>query len=126
MINAGISGHTSAQGLARIDADVIAKKPDLVVVMFGMNDVCRADLDTFRANLREIIVRCRKAGAAVVLVLATGAARVRHGIDRHLRGLIFRVAELFAPATSTLPLLFVGSEGMPCVPLTPIFSSARS
>jgi lysophospholipase L1-like esterase len=67
MINAGISGHTSAQGLARIDADVLAKKPDLVVVMFGMNDVCRADLDTFRANMREIIARCRKAGAAVVL-----------------------------------------------------------
>ena len=65
--NAGISGHTSTQGLARIERDVLAKKPDLVVVMFGMNDVTRKNIDQFEKNLHEIVRRCRAAGAAVVL-----------------------------------------------------------
>lgn len=67
MHNAGISGHTSAQGLARIENDVLARKPDLVVVMFGMNDTARGSIEEFDRNLREIVSRCRRAGAAVVL-----------------------------------------------------------
>ncbi len=41
MINAGISGHTTENALARIDRDVIVHKPDLVTVMFGLNDMTR-------------------------------------------------------------------------------------
>ncbi len=66
MTNAGISGHTSAQGLARIDRDVLSKKPDLVVVMFGMNDCCRATLEAFRKNMETIAQKCLDTGAAVV------------------------------------------------------------
>ena len=39
MINAGISGNTTPAGLARMDRDVLAHKPQLVTIMFGMNDV---------------------------------------------------------------------------------------
>ena len=39
MINAGISGHTTVNALARIDRDVISHQPDVVTVMFGLNDV---------------------------------------------------------------------------------------
>lgn len=67
MINAGISGNTTPQGLARMERDVIAHKPRLVVVMYGMNDVVRTKPEAFRANLRTIVRRCREAGAAVVL-----------------------------------------------------------
>lgn len=78
MINAGVSGNTTAAGLARIERDVLAHKPHLVVVMFGMNDMAFdakdmagqqiAERETrFAANLREIIRRCRDAGAEVVL-----------------------------------------------------------
>lgn len=67
MFNAGISGNTSGQGLARIDHDVIARKPHLVVVMFGMNDATRHDIKPFRKNCVEIVKRCRAAGAEVVL-----------------------------------------------------------
>lgn len=66
-INAGISGNTTSQGLARMDRDVLAHKPRLVVVMYGMNDVVRTEPETFRANLRTIVQRSRAAGAAVVL-----------------------------------------------------------
>jgi len=67
MINAGSSGHTTVNALARIERDVIAKKPHLVVVMFGMNDVTRVPLEKFRDNTETIASRCLDAGAAVVL-----------------------------------------------------------
>lgn len=38
IINAGISGESAAQGLLRLDRDVLSFDPDLVVVCFGLND----------------------------------------------------------------------------------------
>ena len=67
MINAGISGHTTVNALSRIEADVVAKQPHLVVVMFGMNDVTRVPLGEFRENTRTIASRCLDSGSAVVL-----------------------------------------------------------
>ncbi len=67
MTNAGRSGHTTGAGLARIERDVVAKKPDLVVVMFGLNDIGQRKPELYRENLRTIVRRCRESGAAVVL-----------------------------------------------------------
>lgn len=67
MINAGISGHTTVNALSRIDRDVLAHKPDLVTVMFGLNDMTRVSLKDYRANLKTIIEKCRGVGAEVVL-----------------------------------------------------------
>lgn len=66
-INAGISGNISADGLRRLDKDVLAQHPDLVVVMFGMNDVARSTPEAYEQNLRQIVGKCRVAGAEVVL-----------------------------------------------------------
>jgi lysophospholipase L1-like esterase len=68
MINAGISGHTTVNGLARIERDVLSHKPDLVTVMFGLNDMTRVPLGEYGENLREIVARCRAAGSEVLLV----------------------------------------------------------
>jgi lysophospholipase L1-like esterase len=65
--NAGISGHNTRHALARLDKDVLKLKPHLVTVMFGMNDLVAVPLDEFKANLGEIIRRCRKASAEVLL-----------------------------------------------------------
>lgn len=67
MFNAGISGHTTSNGLARIDKDVLAHRPTLVTVMFGLNDMTRVPLDDYRENLRTIVSRCRTIGAEVLL-----------------------------------------------------------
>lgn len=67
MINAGISGHTTRDALARIDRDVIRHGPTLVTVMFGLNDMTRVPLADYRANLAAIVERCRAAGAEVIL-----------------------------------------------------------
>jgi lysophospholipase L1-like esterase len=78
MINAGISGHTTVNALARIDRDVLSHKPDLVTVMFGLNDMTRVPLDAYRANLKTIVAKCRAIGSEVVLatpncVVTTGS-----------------------------------------------------
>jgi lysophospholipase L1-like esterase len=65
--NAGKSGDTTMGALARLERDVIVHKPHLVTVMFGMNDLVKLPLADFRKNLKEIAVRCREAGAEVLL-----------------------------------------------------------
>lgn len=66
-INAGISGHTTVNGLARIQADVLDQQPDVVTVMFGLNDMVRVPLDQFAGNLKKIVEQCRGVGAEVLL-----------------------------------------------------------
>lgn len=67
VINAGISGHSTTDGIARLDRDVLAHKPDLVTISFGLNDMTRLSEDEYRANLVTLVTRCREAHAAVVL-----------------------------------------------------------
>jgi len=68
MINAGISGHTTVAALARMEKDVLSIHPQLVVVMFGMNDVTGIAPAAYRDNLRQIVQRARARGAEVILM----------------------------------------------------------
>jgi len=67
VVNAGISGNTTADGLARLDRDVLAHRPDLVTISFGLNDMTRVAEPAFRGNLDRLIEGCRAAKARVVL-----------------------------------------------------------
>jgi len=68
VVNAGVSGDTSAGGLARLDW-VLQRPADVLVVELGGNDALRGQpVDTTEANLREIVRRGRAAGARVVLL----------------------------------------------------------
>lgn len=67
VVNAGVSGDTTAGGLARIDW-VLADKPDLVIVELGGNDGRRGlDPDDMEANLDAILTRLADKGVSVVL-----------------------------------------------------------
>lgn len=67
MINGGVSGDTSAGGLARLDW-LLGDKPDLVIVELGANDGLRGlDPAATRVNLDLIIARIRESGAHVLL-----------------------------------------------------------
>ena len=72
VINSGVSGETSAGGLARLDW-ALADNPDLVIVDFGGNDALRAiDPKTTEANLDAIVARLRaeKRGVLIAGMLA--------------------------------------------------------
>ena len=101
MINAGISGHTTVNALARIENDVLAKRPHLVVVMFGMNDVTRVPLEQFRENTRTIARRCLDSGSAVVLCTPNSVydnpARPNHRLAEFSRAVRQVATELKLP-----------------------------
>jgi acyl-CoA thioesterase I len=68
VLNAGVSGDTAAQGLARLDG-VLARRPALVVVALGTNDALRGlPPAALEATLGQIVTRCRSTGAAVLLI----------------------------------------------------------
>lgn len=67
VVNAGVSGDTSAGGLSRLEWQ-LAQKPAIVVLELGANDGLRGlPVAHTRENLAKIIARCQAAGARVVL-----------------------------------------------------------
>lgn len=68
VLNAGVSGDTTAGGLSRLDW-LLSQKPDVVVVGLGGNDGLRGlPLEQADRNLREIVRRSKAAGARVLLL----------------------------------------------------------
>lgn len=73
IIGAGISGNKVPDLQKRLDRDVLSKKPTLVVIYIGINDVWHSQSgrgttkEAFESGLREIIKRINDAGARVVL-----------------------------------------------------------
>lgn len=69
VINASISGETTAGGVARIAKELTLHAPKLVVIELGANDGLRGlPLDIAVANLEKMIVASRQAGARVLLL----------------------------------------------------------
>ncbi|MGA7156744.1 MAG: GDSL-type esterase/lipase family protein [Acidobacteriaceae bacterium] len=67
VVNAGISGNTTKDGLDRIDL-VLHRHPQIAVVEFGGNDGLRGlPLEQTQANLSSIIQQLQQSGAKVVL-----------------------------------------------------------
>lgn len=67
VINAGLSGDTTAGGLRRVPW-ILKNEPELVILELGANDGLRGlSIDQTKSNLRQIVERLREAGAAVVL-----------------------------------------------------------
>lgn len=68
VVNAGVSGDTSAGGLARLDW-VLGQRTDVLVVELGGNDALRGqNLEATETNLRDIVRRGRAVGARVLLL----------------------------------------------------------
>ena len=75
VVPAGISGHKSDQMLARLNNDVLSKKPTWMTLSCGVNDVWHGDkgvpLEAYKKTITEILDRCQQAGVKVVLLTAT-------------------------------------------------------
>ena len=75
VIPAGVSGNTSKDMLARLDHDVIAKKPTVMTLSCGVNDVWHGAtgvaLEPYEENIRAIVDRAQAAGIKVVILTAT-------------------------------------------------------
>jgi lysophospholipase L1-like esterase len=68
-VNSGIGGHTAQDGLNRLQRDVLAHKPSVVLVNFGMNDAgypAGTDGGAFERNMEEIHQRLEASGVRLV------------------------------------------------------------
>ncbi|HEX5628111.1 MAG TPA: arylesterase [Usitatibacteraceae bacterium] len=69
VVNASVSGETTAGGLRRLPEDLKRHRPNLVVIALGANDGLRGQpVAAMRANLEEMIRLARAARADPVLV----------------------------------------------------------
>lgn len=69
VINEGVPGETSDQGLARIDAVLARHRPSLVILWHGGNDIlANRDPADIEHNLRAMVDAIHAAGARVLLL----------------------------------------------------------
>ena len=78
IINSGIGGHTSWQGLARLKKDVLEHKPEYCVILFGGNDLFWTKdgkemkwMKKFRRTMDQMIKTLKKNGVKPVLLSGT-------------------------------------------------------
>lgn len=97
VINAGVPGETSAQGLRRLP-DVLAEyEPDLVILCHGGNDFLRRlDRQQLAANLEAMVALIHDSGAEVVVV----------GVPQF--GLLLKTAPLYDQLAETYHLPYEG------------------
>ncbi len=68
VINAGVSGDTTARALQRLEHDVLSKSPDLVLITLGGNDLKNGVArDAAFGNLKTMVESIQKAGAQVII-----------------------------------------------------------
>jgi lysophospholipase L1-like esterase len=75
-------GHTVPDLLKRVDKDVIAKRPTVVVIQIGCNDARRIPTDTFKTGLGELIDRLRREKILVVQCTLTSVGERHDGTNK--------------------------------------------
>lgn len=69
IVNASISGETTAGGLRRIEAALAAHHPAIVILELGANDWLRGlSLAAMSSNLEQIVSACQRKKARVLLI----------------------------------------------------------
>ena len=82
IVNKGVSGNTTADGLARLEQDVLTQEPRVVLVCLGGNDMLRRlSPEVQFANLRQTIERIQAQGALVILIGTEGLPALWSRVD---------------------------------------------
>jgi len=97
VVNAGVPGETSAQGLQRLPGVLAEVEPDLVILCHGGNDFLRRlDRQQLAANLDAMVALIHDSGAEVVVV----------GVPQF--GLLLQTAPLYEQLAETYRLPYEG------------------
>ena len=75
-------GHTVPDLMKRVEKDVIAKKPTIVVIQIGCNDARRIAKDTFKTSLEELIDRLQKEKIQVIQCSLTSVGEKHDGTNK--------------------------------------------
>ena len=111
VVNAGVSGDTTAGGLRRVDW-VLRARPEVVIVALGANDGLRGqDPRAMRANLDEIVARLQAAGVRVLLVGMRLPPNYGGDYTKEFEAVFPAVAR--RAKVALMPFLLDGVAGMP-------------
>lgn len=111
VVNAGVSGETSAGGMRRVEW-ILKSQPTVVILELGVNDGLRGlPLEQTYENLRSIINRLRDAGVVVVLA----GMRIPPNYGEAYTGEFFEMYERLAQELN-LPLIPFLLEGVAAQP----------
>ena len=107
VINASISGDTTAGGRARLAALLIQHKPSIVIIELGGNDALRGlPLASSRANLLAMTQAAKAAGAKLLLLGMQVPPNYGASYGREFAGLFKQVAA--QEKVALLPFLLKG------------------
>ena len=111
IVNAGVSGDTTAGGLARVDW-LLGQEPQILVVGLGANDGLRGlALEETEANLRAIVERARAGGARVLLLGMLLPPNYGPDYTEGFQRIFSRLADELE--VSLVPFLLAGVAGIP-------------
>lgn len=95
IVMAGVGGDDTPRGLTRLDDHVLVHAPDLVFIMFGVNDENRrgetnvVPPDNYEANLATLVNRIRSGGSEPVIMTTSmknlGWSATLGNLDEHAR-----------------------------------------
>ncbi len=102
VVNASISGETTAGGLRRLPALLEEHKPGIVIIELGANDGLRGyPLPTLRDNLTELVTLSQGSGARVILlpmeIPPNYGARYTSGFRESFREVAEETGSVLAP-----------------------------
>ncbi|HOR28573.1 MAG TPA: GDSL-type esterase/lipase family protein, partial [Candidatus Sumerlaeota bacterium] len=97
VLNLGVPGETIADAARRVDDQLLALRPGIVIVLLGGNDVLRRqNLDESFDELERLVRRVQEAGAMVVVVGLRGVTPVG-GLGARYRRLARQTQALYVP-----------------------------
>lgn len=106
VFNVGISGELTGGALQRLDRDALRFRPDLLLLMYGINDSKKGldGLAEFRDNLRTLVKRVRESGTELLLLTqnaitydSSGPAQLRIHYAEYAEAIRETAAELDVP-----------------------------
>jgi len=85
IVNSGVSGNTTRDGLVRLKEDVLTQNPKIVIISLGGNDYLkRVPKDETFENLETIITQIQEEGA-IVLLLGVRGGILRDNYEKNYR-----------------------------------------
>jgi lysophospholipase L1-like esterase len=88
-VNKGVGGNSTEDLLRRVDKDVIAEKPDLVLIMVGTNDMVNTakllSFDKYLGNYQTLIDKIKDAGISNIVLLNSLPVDTGYIYERHER-----------------------------------------
>ena len=90
VVNAGISGDTTAGALARVETHVLSNDPQMVIVFIGANDFFQGrPMLEAKANIQTIINRIRDGERKIFLVSFLGDWNWESNLANSVAGMVF-------------------------------------